>query len=266
MFTKNQMETMKLGKSQPMSLGSALLHFGIPMAGLFIATHLIYPQLPQIGLTQFEAFALITTIPLALLIVATAVSYQREGNEMSWAAFRMRMRFGKLTWRAAALGIGIAIIGMLGYGLFSGLTSELIAQGWLWIPDTAPALMDPRTPLTTELLDAYVGGTIRGNWSIFIIYFIMLFFNIVGEELWWRGYILPRQIATHGRWAWLIHGLLWTLFHTFKWWDLLNLLPICLLISYFAQRTGSSWPGFIAHYIFNGLGLLGILAAILGIM
>ncbi|MEM7111040.1 MAG: CPBP family intramembrane glutamic endopeptidase [Chloroflexota bacterium] len=251
---------------RPMSFGSALLHFGIPAIGLLIAQHLIYPQLPQIGLTEFEALVLVTTIPMALLIAATAVSYQREGNEMNWSAFRARMRFGQLTWRNAALGIGIAILGMLGYGLLSALSLELIQRGLIWLPNTLPAIIDPRLQLTTEGLDAFVGGTIRGNWEIFILYFIMLFFNIVGEELWWRGYILPRQIAEHGRWAWLIHGILWTLFHAFKWWDLLNLLPICLLISYFSQRTRSSWPGFIAHYIFNGIGLLGILAAILGLL
>jgi len=28
------------------------------------------------------------------------------------------------------------------------------------------------------------------------------------RELWWRGYILPRQELAFGRWTWIIHGLL----------------------------------------------------------
>jgi membrane protease YdiL (CAAX protease family) len=94
----------------------------------------------------------------------------------------------------------------------------------------------------------------------------MLFFNITGEELWWRGYILLRQELSQGCWAWLIHGVLWTLFHAFKWWDLLNLLPVCLLISYAAQRTKNNWIPCIAHYLFNGLGFLVVLLAVLGLI
>ena len=59
----------------------------------------------------------------------------------------------------------------------------------------------------------------------------MLIFNIVGEELWWRGYIFPRQEKQHGRFTWVLHGLLWTLFHAFKWWDLIGLVPGFFLLT-----------------------------------
>jgi hypothetical protein len=53
---------------------------------------------------------------------------------------------------------------------------------------------------------------------------------IFGEELWWRGYIVPRQEQARGRWTWAIHGMLWFL------WQALALLPICLAVPYVAQR------------------------------
>ncbi len=37
--------------------------------------------------------------------------------------------------------------------------------------------------------------------------------NILGEELCWRGYLLPRQEERFGRVAWLSNGILWCLFH-----------------------------------------------------
>ena len=93
----------------------------------------------------------------------------------------------------------------------------------------------------------------------------MLFFNIFGEELWWRGYVLPRQAKHFGKYACdLFHGLLWTLFHAFKWWDLIGLLPVCLSLSYVAQRRQSTWPGNIAHLLFNGLGFIGLMVIMLG--
>jgi len=94
----------------------------------------------------------------------------------------------------------------------------------------------------------------------------MLFLNIFGEELWWRGYILPRQEKVHGRWTWAIHGLLWLLWHVaFLPWQAFALLPICLFIPYVAQRRQNTWPAVIIH-LQNGIVLLLILAMVLGIV
>jgi membrane protease YdiL (CAAX protease family) len=66
---------------------------------------------------------------------------------------------------------------------------------------------------------------------------------------------LPRQELTMGKNVWIIHGVMWTLFHFFWWWNLIALLPVCLGISYVAYKTKSSWPGLIAHMIYNGIGI-----------
>jgi len=109
-----------------------------------------------------------------------------------------------------------------------------------------------------------LGESVRGRWEIVFLFLMLLLFNVVGEELWWRGIILPRQELTHGRWTWVVHGLLWTAFHAFKWWDLLGLLPVCLLIAFISQRTKNNWPALIAHLLFNGLTLILVVAAVLG--
>jgi hypothetical protein len=64
----------------------------------------------------------------------------------------------------------------------------------------------------------------------------------------------------------LVHGLLWWVFHIFKWWDLIGLLPVTLLLSYVSQRTQNNWPAFIAHYLLNGLGFLFVLGAVLDVI
>ncbi len=250
---------------RPLTFSNALLYFGIPALTLLISSQLIFPWLARFELTDFERFALTNTIPLAFMFTAAAVAFTKEETlEPTWQRLRTRYRYPTLRWKDLGLGIAIFIGGMIGYGLLQPLTMALIDSGWIQLPATIPAIIDPRNPLSIDILDQFAGGSIRGNWSVAVIYFIMLFFNIAGEELWWRGYILPRQEAQHGRYAWLIHGLMWNLFHIFKWWDLINLLPICLLISYIAQRTQNNWAAFIAHYLFNGIGFLGILAAIAG--
>src|SRR5205807_1973574 len=62
----------------------------------------------------------------------------------------------------------------------------------------------------------FMGVPLAGAWWILVYYaLVMLACNIGGEELWWRGYLLPRQEAAFGKAAWIIHGMYWSLFHLF---------------------------------------------------
>src|SRR5271154_4703789 len=81
--------------------------------------------------------------------------------------------------------------------------------------------------------------------------------NILGEELCWRGYVLPRQEARFGRAAWLPNGILWCLFHwSFGWPIMVTLLPITLLLPWIVQRRRNTWVGIIIHGIFNAAGFI----------
>jgi membrane protease YdiL (CAAX protease family) len=81
--------------------------------------------------------------------------------------------------------------------------------------------------------------------------------NILGEELCWRGYVLPRQEGRFGRAAWLPNGILWCLFHwSFGWQIMLMLLPITLLLPWIVQRRRNTWAGIIIHGIFNAAGFI----------
>ena len=46
-----------------------------------------------------------------------------------------------------------------------------------------------------------MGILLKGKWWIVLGYLGGLFFNIFGEEFWWRGYILPRQELVMGKYA-----------------------------------------------------------------
>src|SRR5262249_1215743 len=62
---------------------------------------------------------------------------------------------------------------------------------------------------------------------VFVGWIPLFITNILGEELCWRGYILPRQEVVLGRAAWLGNGIPWCLFHwSFGWPILVMLLPI----------------------------------------
>jgi membrane protease YdiL (CAAX protease family) len=92
------------------------------------------------------------------------------------------------------------------------------------------------------VITAWMGPEARGNWGYAVLALLLFFFNIFGEELYWWGVLLPQQELVHGRNTWLVHGLMWNLFHLlFYPWYLVYGLPITLAVSFVAQKTGSSF-------------------------
>lgn len=107
-----------------------------------------------------------------------------------------------------------------------------------------------------------MGIPLHGRWWIGLYYLmVLLVANVGGEELWWRGYLLPRQELAHGRYAWLVHGVFWASFHLFFQWtvaDLTHMLPTCCALAFVAQNRKNTWPGIIAHAVGNSALLLQI--------
>jgi membrane protease YdiL (CAAX protease family) len=252
---------------RPISFGlSVVLTFAIA-AMTFASIHLFMPWLATQGYSPFDSMLAAHLVPMALLFTAALVAFHKvERHPLTWKAFGVRFRYPRLRFRDVLWGLGLFVIASLAYGMVSVIGNLLIGQGIIPVPQGLPGVMDPRVARSLAMYDQMAGGTIRGNWGIAALYFVMLFFNIAGEELWWRGYLLPRQELTHGRWAWLVQGLLWTMFHVFKWWDVIGLLPVCLIITFSAQRMRNNWPAFIAHYLVNGMGFVLVLAAVLGVL
>ena len=90
---------------------------------------------------------------------------------------------------------------------------------------------------------------------LFLAWLPYFFFNIVGEELMWRGYLLPRQAAALGRYAWILNGVLWAIFHVGIGWRIaIVLLPIEFIVPYVVQKRRNTWLGIIIHGLYNGSG------------
>ena len=243
---------------KPMPLWVAFLMFAVPSAletfGLYailpmIAAHVSYPMVWW--------FLLLYLAPLSLMLPASYVAYRLEGNPLTWPAFKVRFNLKPLRGRDWLWVLGLVVIGLATSAILSPISRWLASMPYFTPPKFIPPVVDPHiTTLPTEIM----GVSLRGNWLILIIYAFALVLNIMGEEFYMRGYILPRQILTHGRWAWLVHGLLWTLFHFFQRWTYIQLLPITLSLSYITYRTKNTTIAIAAHYIGNGiLGMIPIL-------
>jgi membrane protease YdiL (CAAX protease family) len=255
------------GEIRPLGLWKSLILFGLPAALVWASMYVLRPFLERAGYAPLASFLAALTVPSALLFAVALVGYNKvEGRPLEWGAFRERMRFPSLTLRAVGQGLLVYLAAFVGYGLFSRLGLELVDAGVIPLPGNLPALIDPHVAFTPFTLDKLAGGSIHGQWSLVLLYLVAFFFNIAGEELCWRGFIFPRQEFSFGRWTWLVHGLLWTGFHAFKWWDMIGVLPVALALSYSAQRFRNNWPALIAHALINGLSLLLVAAGVAGLL
>lgn len=217
---------------KPMAWTESLLLFGIPAAALAWSIWWLWPALMDFGMSRAGAFVLALSSINAGLLVAAVVGYRLEGNPWTWSAFASRMRLTKMTGRIWLWTVG----GTLVFGALALLINPLALKIYEAVGFTMPNL-------TAGVMTLWMNV-------------VVLFFNIAGEELWWRGYILPRQELTHGNITWFIHGILWACFHMFKWWAVPFMLITCLVIPFVAQRTKNTWPGIVNHLIINGAGVL----------
>jgi len=237
----------------PIGLWKAILLFAATSAPIYIGVYHFIPVLQNLGFTFLASYLICFFPTFAVMFVIALLLYRQEGNELKWTSFRNRYRLFPITGRTWLWVLGLFVFGVAVMLSLSFTGKWLASLSWFAPPDFFPAEINPLKVSTPGL---FFGTDVSGQWGYALAYFVGWFFNIVGEELLWRGYLLPRQEASHGRWAWVVHGLLWTAWHVFWKWNLLNLLPITLAIAYVAQKTKNTTVPILVHGAVNFVPLL----------
>ena len=89
---------------------------------------------------------------------------------------------------------------------------------------------------------------LSGNWPWFGLIVAMAVFNtVLGEELLFRGYLLPRMRGVFRRSDWLANGVLFALYHLHQPWTMPKALLDSLALAYPTRRYTSAWLGIIVH-------------------
>jgi uncharacterized protein len=109
-------------------------------------------------------------------------------------------------------------------------------------------------PATGRDFSAFVGSEagrefFSGNWVWFALIVVLFVFNtVLGEELLFRGLLLPRMQGAFGRFDWVANGFLFAFYHLHIPW----VIPVNLVIDTFAEaypsrRYRSALIGIIVH-------------------
>jgi membrane protease YdiL (CAAX protease family) len=232
-------------------LGKILLIWtaaAIPMGilGWFVAPALAHDsQKPG-----FERLVVLT-IGLIWQFVLVIILLYKETGILRWSTIKQHLWLtqprspkteetrGRLWWWLVPVILLTAIYEMRVGGIFDKL--------WVSI---FPFFAEPQGfALDTALSSPEVKAAIVGDWGLVGLFVISALFNtILGEELLFRGILLPRMSGVFGKWDWVANGILFGLYHLHQPWTILGsviegILAFALPSRYFR----SSWFGIIAH-------------------
>jgi len=186
----------------------------------------------------FLAGGSLVFLPLFVAAMFAALGERRARPEVTLISrLRLhRMNTGDLIWAGAGLVFSLALMGVIAS-----------VAGSLW----------PSFHATPPFLE--VQPLERGTYHLLLAWLPFFFFNIVGEELWWRGYLQPRHEVAFGKAAWVVQATFWTLFHvSFGWTIMLLTAPVLVIVPLVVQKRKNTWPGILIHGGVNGLGFLAV--------
>jgi CAAX protease family protein len=114
-----------------------------------------------------------------------------------------------------------------------------------------------------EFLGSDAGeGLLAGSWGWFAIIATLVVFNTaLGEELLFRGYLLPRMNGRFGRRDWLANGVLFAAYHLHTPWVIPTTLLDTFILSYPSKRYRSALIGIAVHSA-QSIVVLGLVLAL----
>ncbi len=179
------------------------------------------------------AVCLIAALTAGLIwqFVLVLIVVWRERRSLRWPVLKDALwlhapsnavrRGGRLWWWAVA---AIAAVGVIEF-----------------LP-TGPA--GPTNRNFGEFIGSNAGHDLmHGNWALFALLVVSFAFNtVLGEELFFRGLLLPRMGGNVPA-----NAALFALYHVHQPWGMLNAFLTGLIGAYATNRWRSAWLGILAH-------------------
>lgn len=241
-----------------------LLNVPSPSADLSSDT---IPQYPKRAILAIWAAA---TVPMGALawIAAPALASRLQGPEPVIRSLLILLA-GGLLWQFAM------VVGLVAFEQHSLRWSVLREALWLRAPrnprtgrpsrkvwllaiplilglgaeELLPRLPHPATHDFGAFLGSHGGQQfMHGAWGWFAVALVMMILNtVLGEELLFRGFLLPRMSGAFGERDWLANGVLFAVYHVHVWWAIPGAFVDAFLIALPVRRYRSAWLGIAVH-------------------
>jgi membrane protease YdiL (CAAX protease family) len=207
----------------------------VPMG---IAAWVVAPAIAAPGTPGFLT-AMLATLTAGLfwqmLVVAGFVAH--EQRSLRWTTLRRALWLGP---PADAAGRRGGRLWLWALPLVAGFAAVELTPLNL----SAPGERDFGAALSSEPGQALL----RGNWGLMALVVAMLVLNtVLGEELLFRGLLLPRMRGAFGRADWVVNAVLFAVYHLHQPWSIPGAAARGLMAGYATRRLHSAWLGIIPH-------------------
>ena len=190
------------------------------------------------------------TLGLFWLFVLSLLIVRREEGDLRWATVRRRLRLNaprdpatgepraRLWWWVVPFLVAVTVVQLP--------LSAPIRSAWVSVfPFLAePAGYGPGAIFQSRRGPGAAGGRlvvlrpVRGERRVN---------TVLGEELLFRGVLLPKMEGVFGRWSWVANGVLFGLYHVHQPWGIPNSVLTGLLYAFPAYRFRSTWMAVVLH-------------------
>jgi uncharacterized protein len=248
--------------------GTILFMFAWPAVWYMLLIYFFARHINPAGTTTPTWLRMLILIlgPMAELS-AGLLLLRREGYKLTPASLRNRVNLhwpkdGK-AWGVAA---AIFVLGMCMSMAMGPVNKVLAVTPGFTVPEWWGAAGNPTVAINSAA-DVFPDINLSGNYFFVLFYFLIgLVFNIFGEEMYYRGYLLPRMHGVFGRYDWVANGILFTLKHFYQRWMFPGILVGGFCFAFAAGPLGSlplamifHWTGnFLFQMIFLVMAALGV--------
>lgn len=232
---------------------SIILHL-LPGAVGTIVYILIAPPLMESGYPPMLGILIVAALVILPIELGYLFYQARQINETFSLKNIVLYREPLPKWQYIVIPLGLVIWGFLATGI-TPLLDNVILNAWFsWLPEWF-AIFD------LEQFQGYARPALLVTFWVGVI--VNGFALPVVEELYFRGYLLPR-LERFGKWAPLINVSLFSLYHFWTPWQTISRILWLLPWVYTTWRKQNIYLMMIAHCTANTLGWLLTWGLILG--
>ncbi|WP_172254291.1 CPBP family intramembrane glutamic endopeptidase [Saccharibacillus deserti] len=251
---------------KPYSVGEILGLWALVTLPMFLIRFALMPRLvPVVSIHPGILYWLLMIVGMMWQFVLSVIILKKELGTLTWEKLKKRLWLNHpihpKTFKVYKLAYSFTIPIIL-YAFFfesSGLFTFVGATLNRLFPFMAPAgYADIQNLVSPEFV---------GAWYLIGIALVSCLFNyLLGEELFFRGILLPQMRGAFGKWDWAMNGVLFAAYHLHKMSDIPVLLVGSFFYGFLNAKYRSFWPAVIIHGVEAIPLLIAVTAVVLGLM
>jgi membrane protease YdiL (CAAX protease family) len=236
------------------SLGKILGIWALAALPMAILSWVVFPaSSPDVSSDPLGAGVtriLLLAVGLIWLFVLSMIIVQQEEGDLRWTTVKRRLRLDAPRdprTGEARRRLWLWVIPFL----LAIVVYELLLRGPVgdfWV-SMFPFLAEPAGYGMAAIFQSpEVVAGLRGAWWFLALFVVQAAFNtFLGEELLFRGILLPRMEGVFGKWSWAANGVLHAFYHLHQPWGIGPSVVSGFLYAFPSWRFRTTWMGVIVH-------------------